>query len=591
VDGPPSHPHGWGSSSFFPFSRPRAALTRIMRMRKPHSCDNILNAQSSSSKDYSPRSLREGHRGTTGGGATAALAMTTSRSVSNILFHHFLPPRGEEDDSSVQRCHERLTEGGATQNRGTAIDQESGATQSPGLPASRQSSPAGISPVVFKTCGSRPAASKSSQSSLLVKNLDRSGCDDKGALAMTVQVHSEMVRSPTSCRSASPIAGCPADYTSPVPVQARTVRTIPAACASPHTVQDRMPRSSPSASPRASNASPLLVQVQTARSSPLFFSPLARPAKLVNNSPQILSGRDLSVQSLTNSPLYSSRLQGSSSAESPLNSRCRVDCISSPLNSRSRVDCTSSTNSPLYSRSRVDCTSNTNSPLYSRVDCTSNTNSPLYSRSRVDCTSSTASPLYSRIRVDCTSNTDSPLSCPRDSRNSSPGPPEPDRGQLSASSQFPKEAEDGNKKIAFGETFSRTVGGGCPGGSWAASCRRPQLQLPTPPSTAPAQKKVMISVPGAAAATAAAGGDGQRFHFGRPDRGFASSDMDVSRLECGSGGKGGKAAAAAVTDRALASSAESTPQKAGQRCRLRPRRRLELQLKKRYLRKGGNKIF
>jgi hypothetical protein len=101
----------------------------------------------------------------------------------------------------------------------------------------------------------------------------------------------------------------------------------------------------------------------------------------------------------------------------------------------------------------------------------------------------------------------------------------------------------------------------------------------------------MITVPGAAAAATAAGGDGQRFHFGRPDRGFASSDMDVSRLECGSGGKGGKAAAAAVTDRALASSAESTPQKAGQRCRLRPRRRLELQLKKRYLRKGGNKMF
>jgi hypothetical protein len=261
------------------------------------------------------------------------------------------------------------------------------------------------------------------------------------------------------------------------------------------------------------------------------------------------------------------------------------------------VDCTSSTNSPLYSRSRVDCTSNTNSPLYSqcRVDCTGSTNSPLYSRSRMDCTSNTNSPLYSRSRADCTSNTDSPLSCPRDSRNSSPGPPEPDRGQLSASSQSPvrhKEAKDGTKKIAFGETFSRTVDGGCPGGSWAASCRRPQLQglqLPTPPSTAPAQKKVMITVPGAAAA-ATAGGDGQRFHFGRPDRGFASSEMDVSRLECG-GGKGGKAAAAAVTERALASSAESTPQKAGQRCRLRPRRRLELQLKKRYLRKGGNKIF
>jgi hypothetical protein len=576
VDGPPSHPHGWGSSAFFPFSRPRAALTRIMRMRKPHSCDNILNAQSSPApKDYSPRSLREGPRGTTGG-ARGALAMTTSRSVSNILFHHFLPPRGEEDDSSVQRCHERLTEGGATQNRGTAIDQEregGGATQSPGLPASRQSSPAGTGPVIFKTCGSRQGlrnnpsegAGRSSQSSLLVKNLDHR--EDKGALVMTVQVHSELVRSPTSCRSASPIAGRPADYTSPVPVQARTVRTSPAACASPHIVQDRMPRSSPSASPRASNASPLLVQVQTARSSPLFFSPLARPAKLVNNSPQILSGRDPSVQSLTNSPLYSSRLQGSNSAETPLNSQYRVDC-------------TSNTNSPLYSRSRPDCTSSTNSPLYSR--------------SRVDCTSNTNSPLYSRSRVDCTSNTDSPLSCPRDSRNSSPGPPEPDRGQLTASfqSHVPhKEAEDGTKKIAFGETFSRTVGGGCPGGSWAASCRRPQLQglqLPTPPSTAPAQKKVMITVPGAAAATAA--GDGQRFHFGRPDRGFASSDMDVSRLEC-SGGKGGKAAAvaAAVTDRALASSAESTPQKAGHRCRLRPRRRLELQLKKRYLRKGGNK--
>jgi hypothetical protein len=99
----------------------------------------------------------------------------------------------------------------------------------------------------------------------------------------------------------------------------------------------------------------------------------------------------------------------------------------------------------------------------------------------------------------------------------------------------------------------------------------------------------MITVPGAAAAAAAAG-DGQHFHFGRPDRGFASSDMDVSRLECGSGGKGGKsAAAAAVTERALASSAESTPQKAGQRCRLRPRRRLELQLKKRYLRKAAKK--
>jgi hypothetical protein len=508
--------------------------------------------------------------------------MTTSRSVSNILFHHFLPPRGEEDDSSVQRCHERLIEGGASQNRGTAIE-GGGATQSPGLPASRQCSPAGTSPVIFKTCGSRTgsrnnpteAACRSAQSSLLVKNLDRSGCDDKGALAMTVQVHSELVRSPTSCRSASPVAGRPADYTSPLPVQARTVRTSPAACASPHIVQDRMPRSSPSASPRASNASPLLVQVQTARSSPLFFSPLARPAKLVNNSPQILSGRDPSVQSLTNSPLYSSRLQGGSSAESP-------------LYNRSRVDCTSTTNSSLYSRSRVDCTSNTNSPLYSRsrVDCTSSTDSPLNSRCRVDCTSNTNSPLYSRSRVDCTSSTNSPLSCPRDSRNSSPGPPEPDRGQLSASSQFPKKAEDGTKKIAFGETFSRTVGGGCPGGSWAASCRRPQLQLPTPPSTAPAQKKVMITVPGAAAAAA---GDGHHFHCGRPDRGFASSDMDVSRLEC-SGGKGGKAAAAEVTERALASSAESTPQKAGQRCRLRPRRRLELQLKKRYLRKGGNKM-
>ena len=543
-----SHHHSWGSS-FFPFSRPRAALTRIMRLRKPHSCDNILDQQPGglTAKDYSPRSLRDGPKGSV---SAATPRMTTSKSVSNILFHHLRHKggEGERDESSSVRCHERLRgEGGAgvvtppdfprnTTAAAVTLQQQeraeegrtgsSGNLQTAGQPSGSRDSPGAPGSVLsqskgFFPCGERDFTGRECSGTIHAK----SGC---ASVTMTGQVKCDTVGS-SSC----PRGSCPAGPPRPIP----STRT---SCRSPS------PAARPAASPSPSNySSPLLVHVRTIRSSPVHFlaSPTVRIPATVPSNPAIRR-----PAALTNSP--------------------QAGCAS-PLLSAGTQACP-----------RLQGQARTDSPFYCKSE--SWADSPLTFTSRPDSASCTNSPLCGGQRMSAVLVTDSPLSFPHASRTSSPEP-------TAASQQSQPEAS--SERPAFELRLPCQSRGGS---GWAGGTQRPpgglahQGPLPTPPSTAPAQKK-MIMFPAARPAASTA------FRFGRPARGFATSEMDVSRL--GGGGEGGvgnradsgsPVAGATMAEKAVPSSAESTPQKATvPRCRLRPRRRLDLQIKqKRYLREA-----
>lgn len=555
------HHHGWGSS-FFPFNRPRAALTRIMRLRKPHSYDNILDEQQpiTTTLDYSPRSLRDGPKGTKTMTHRTSW-MKTSRSVSNILFHHFHhKEQAAQDDDSSERCHERLTEGGGgvtappefpRNTTAVQLQQQRGKEgcrqqQSPVIVTSRQTSPAGTS-AILRTCGSRtgsrtspgPPGSLGSSDHCQVSELKQTEKISAPLDFAASSLSCDSVCKKTTGGSESPAAGMTGQ------VLSRGLEASSASC-------DRKPRdlsadlatsrkttSSPAgqpASPRASYSSPLLVQARTARSSPLYYlsSPVVRSTSSASNSPLHFSGRVLTPsaavdspffaqkQDMTGSPLYCPRLQGHSQhAGSPF-------CLKTAPELDRQWTCHSMPGSPSL-------------------------DSPLKSQKK--------SAFVSR---------DSHLSHPREARSSSPPVLlEQSLGELGK--------PDTSRILS---AASRTaVGDG--GGKWVSCSSRPlgplDGRLPTPPSTAPAQKKAI----------------GHPFRFGSPARGFASSEMDVFRLGPGVG----RPSRSAETDtgvvagagRPLPSSAESTPQKAGQRCRLRPRRRLDLQLRqKRYLREAAH---
>ena len=471
---------GWG---FFP----RAALTRIMRLRKPQSCDNILERESQLADDYSPRSLRDGG----GSKNTHRTKMTTSRSVSNILFHHFhhhhqAEEEGEDDDSS-ERCHDRLvTPPDFPRNQQAAVAAVGGAgevvvsQQQQQLHNNSSTTASPSSTVLFKTCSRAHVGSQKR-----TDNIKDSSCGDSVSVRRDSNVKDSSENSPVIVAMTGQVSS---DVAGGIRTDSGTFSANSPKLVSTQMLKTSSPRANTSI-PRAECSTSSSPPVQV-RPSPAYSSPNSRPVHL------------------------------------------------------------SSKNSPLYRRHQL-----ADSPIYRHGQVT--TDSPIVSPLRVATMveRTTFCPLPDR--------TNSPLSRPESRTTRSPRQITP-----------PKPAAS------------------CVGGGWAVPrptglLLLPGAPLPTPPATAPAQKKVILL---SSTGDSTVGGS-ERSSFRSRD--FASSEMDICRLGGGSirpGGGGHQVVAAA--ERALpSSSAESTPQKAAhQRYRLRPRRRLELQLKqKRYLRQAAHR--